>query len=110
MPAGLLAAQTFHVGSEFLLRRIVDAGSFSEEELSWMPTPYVAVVKVQTYEELVEIHDNAIRQVGDQHVTKWVDDLVHPVTGSLLKTFVGISIGPCDSDKIRAVTGDLPRY
>jgi len=111
LPEGLLAAQTFHVGSEFVLKRIQEQKPFTEEELAWMKDPYVAVLSVQTVEELKDVYDDAIHKLnGKCDITRWDDFLYHPVLKKALKTFVGFSIGPADADVIRTVTGKLPPY
>lgn len=111
LPEGLLAAQTFHVGSEFLLKRILEGKDFSADEMTWMAHPYVAVLSVQTIEELEDIYAQAKHELGETFdIQRWDDILYHPVLKKALQTFVGISIGPCDADVVRPVTGKLPLY
>jgi peptidyl-tRNA hydrolase len=111
LPEGLLASQTFHVGSEFLLKRIKEQKQFTAEELEWMNMPYVAVLSVQTLEELEDVYKDAVHKLDGQcDIKRWDDVLYHPVLKKALKTFVGFSIGPCDADVVRTVTGKLPLY
>jgi len=116
-PEGLLAAQSAHIGDEWLRSRILEShqentpmkDSFSKEELDWMETPYIAVLSVNTLEELVMVRDDARK--NELQFYEWHDVIPCPsIEGRSMKAFVGISIGPTDSDKIKLVTHGLKLY
>jgi peptidyl-tRNA hydrolase len=107
MTPGLMAAQVAHIGDAFMRTKIRDDVEFSNEELAWMKDPYISVLSVDNPEEL-EIVMNEARDDG-LSVHKWIDllpskNLNRPMSNVL----VGISIGPTDFDRVKAITGTLP--
>ena len=109
LPEGLLAAQVAHISDQWMRTRIIEGKPFSVKELEWMKEPYINILAVNTYEELKDIHSEAVR-VGLNPVI-WRDILPsEALKKNLPDIWVGLSIGPEDYDKLRAVTGNLPRY
>jgi peptidyl-tRNA hydrolase len=119
MPAGLLAAQATHTAMLFIQEALIqrrhegEGGSYSleihMEEAEWLKQPYLAVLAVDTPEELTVIK----KMAEDEHlpVRVWQDVIPSKVLdGRVLQCVVGISIGPADSDALRKVTGTLPLY
>ena len=119
---GLLAAQSFHVGMEWLRQMVlgnikidptVSAKSshinLSCESIDWMESPYVAVLGVYTYEELQHV-----RHLAEEYsvpYTNWRDTIPSKAfEGQVFDTDVGLSLGPSDNDAIRKVSGTLPLY
>jgi peptidyl-tRNA hydrolase len=119
MPPGLLAAQVLHVGMLFVqdswkvCRHELGEDRYSLEfepgECEWIQQPYVAVLGVDTPEELA-----AVQKMGEDEklpVRVWKDVIPSKVLeGRVLECVVGISIGPADSDRIRKATGTLPLF
>lgn len=107
MSAGLMAAQVAHISDAFMRDRIENEKPFSDEELSWMKTPYIAVLSVDNFEELNIIMEEA---KNDNLLTYEWSDLMYStnLNRAMPQTVVGCSIGPADSDKIKSITGNLP--
>ena len=110
MPAGLLAAQVAHMGDAFMRYKITGGETFKAHEKEWMVSPYIAVLAVNSYEDLVEIYNHVKKEKLPCH--KWEDVIPSPTFGmdKPIKAFVGLSIGPEDADKIKIVTGGLELY
>ena len=123
MSQGLLAAQVAHMSDAFMRKVLLVAlkegqdamethgvfPDFSENELDWFEEPYLSVLAVNCYEDLVEICEHAERE--KLPVNKWEDLVPSPtIEGKSIKAFVGISIGPADFDAIKIVTGCLDLY
>lgn len=122
MAPGLMAAQVAHISDQFLREEIlfmlsandnvskVDVSiteAFGQNCIDWMKTPYLHVLGVNNKDELEIIHAKA--EAAGLDVRVW-NDLIY---SDILKepmpdVMVGISIGPCDLDKVKAVTGNLP--
>jgi peptidyl-tRNA hydrolase len=108
---GLLAAQAAHISDMFIRQRLVGKVShwkFSKKELEWMQEPYITILSVSCQEELNLIANEAID--AGLPVQKWFDTVITPTLGKKVNLFVGISIGPEDSDKLAVVTSTLPLY
>jgi hypothetical protein len=74
-----------------------------------MKHPYFHVKAVNIPEELKVVEEDA--RNADLHVEVWTDLITSAVLPKReLDTLVGISIGPCDLDDVRAVAGHLPFY
>lgn len=129
MTPGLLAAQAIHTAMGFIQERIKEdiiphalntlskknpyldhqAVAFSNLEIDWIKQPYVTVLAVDTHEEL-EAVQKMVEDAGLPH-HPWDDVIPSKVLeGRVLECFVGLSIGPADSDALRKVTGTLPLY
>jgi len=125
MPVGLLAAQVAHMSDAFMRKRIIDScfgesgmpidttdsvsNIFENWEFDWMKTPYLSVLAVNCYEDLVEIYEHVLREELPCH--KWEDTIPSPTfEGKAIKAFVGISIGPEDFDAIKMITNGLSLY
>jgi peptidyl-tRNA hydrolase len=114
-PEGLFAAQTAHAGDQWMRTRLLKGkmndsleDTFTEEEMSWMKDPYIAVLSVDALEELQILRDEAKEQ--GLEVAEWHDWVPSKNLKRPIKVFVGISIGPADSDAIKAITGNLGLY
>jgi peptidyl-tRNA hydrolase len=119
LPPGLLAAQVAHMSDAFMRLRIVAMlksdpeiqlkDAFRENEIAWMPEPYISVLAVNCFEELNMIQEQA--QSNELPVYEW-EDLVPSLIfkGVSMRAKVGLSIGPADFDAIKLVTGVLPLY
>jgi peptidyl-tRNA hydrolase len=109
LPEGLLAAQVAHISDEWMRRRILSGQPFTDAEKAWMKEPYINILAVNTKEELDAIYSDA-NEAGLEPVP-WRDLLPsEALKRNIPNIFVGMSIGPADFDKLRAVTGNLPRY
>ncbi|TRZ80175.1 hypothetical protein D4R86_04780 [bacterium] len=115
MPVGLLAAQVAHMADAFMRNAILEEVQnegripFSSEEIEWMTTPYLSVLAVNCYEDLVELTEHAERE--NLPINKWVDTIPSPTfPDKAIKAFVGVSIGPADFDAIKIVTNGLEIY
>jgi peptidyl-tRNA hydrolase len=110
MPPGLLAAQALHTGMEFIRLKIARGDfCFDNVEKEWIVEPYVSVLAVGTFEELVHVQEEAQR--AKLPTCAWNDTIVAPVIkGFAPKCLVGIAIGPADADAIKQVCGMLPLY
>jgi hypothetical protein len=85
-------------------------GVFSDEELEWMKDPYLFVHEVKNIESLLHYIKKA-RAAGIS-CDEWRDTVYIKMSDTQMEAvpivLVGVSLGPCDSDKIKAVIGDLP--
>ena len=128
MPVGLLAAQVAHMSDAFMRERInkrvvgkddntgvvievphIITELFNNDELEWMHTPYLSVLAVNCYEDLIGLYEHVKREKLPCH--KWEDTIPSPTfEGDAIKAFVGLSIGPADFDAIKMVTNGLERY
>lgn len=107
MSAGLMAAQVAHINDMFMRTKIYDEKDFTTVEKDWIKSPYLHVLGVDNPEELKEV----LRMAKEQNLPtyEWYDlipskNLNRPISNVL----IGIAIGPCDLDKVKAVTGSLP--
>lgn len=116
MTPGLLAAQVLHIGMEFIRQKGVEQIApdglrtvFNMTESEWITAPYVAVLAVDTPEELGTLQKMA--EDEKLPVRFWKDVIPSKVLeGRFLDCVVGISIGPADADAIKKVTGTLPLF
>ena len=133
MPPGLLAAQVCHMADAFMRTKINQrfmvvsekgmpetplnsppdtktcSDLFQPEELSWMQQPYLSVLAVNCYEDLLVIKEHAVREALP--IQCWNDIVPSPtLSDNSIKAFVGVAIGPADFDKIKIVTGSLEAY
>lgn len=109
LPEGLLAAQVAHISDQWMRERITNRKEFTRDEVDWMKDPYINILAVSTYEELVYVYELAKKE-GLQTV-KWRDLLPsQALKKNLPDIFVGFTVGPDDFDKLKTVTGNLPRY
>ncbi len=126
LPVGLLAAQVAHIHMETLRQYILinKQQPFSKSQLianvrnpqeadniyEWMVNPYIFVHAVPNLEVLEyfkkEANNNKIQ------CTIWDDTIFIDISKTQRKAFdnciIGMSLGPCDSDQIKTVIGDLP--
>ena len=108
---GLMAAQVAHIHFERIRKMIIDKESFDfPEMMEWMKSPYVFCHGVPNLEALNYFYDKAIAE--ELPVAPWHDTVYVQVSETqkiaMSNVFVGFSIGPCDSDKVRVILGDLP--
>ena len=124
---GLLAAQVAHIHFETFRQRLLDEREKSKKDMNcldanaisltltpvenaWTETPYIFVKQVPNAEGLN--HFAKLARDSDVPVTEWNDTVYVRLSPTMKQAFpdtlVGISLGPCDADKIRTVVGDLP--
>ena len=108
---GLMAAQVAHIHFERIRKMIIDKESFDfPEMMEWMKSPYVFCHGVPNLEALNYFYDKAL--ADKLPVASWHDTVYVKVSETqripLANVFVGFSIGPVDSDKVKVVVGDLP--
>ena len=113
MPMGLMAAQVAHISDQFMREKLLEdkneAGSpsFFTYEWDWFKDPYLSVLAVNCKEDLDIISKEAVE--NGLKVRSWGDLVPSPTfPDRMIKTVIGISIGPDDFDKIKIVTGKLP--
>ena len=109
MRRGKQIAQASLASMSFICRRLQEAGSvslddFTDAQRAWLTGAFAKVCcRVNSEEELMEIHDNAL----DAGVE------VHLITDSGKTEFHGeptntcLAIGPDDAEKIDEITGHL---
>jgi len=125
---GLLAAQVSHMADAFMRAKILNALSlteggnpnmltlldmsfpdFDKGELEWMKEPYLSVLGVNCYEDLVEIMDHCKRE--SLKIYEWKDIIPSPTfPDRTIRALVGVAIGPDDFDLIKVVTGSMELY
>jgi len=122
---GLLSAQIAHTHMEgtrqmilenltkdegFVGIKLDNEGEVGADFGEWMETPYIFVKEVKNKESL--LYFEAAAREAKLPVSLWTDTVYVRITPTVQKAFhdvpVGLSIGPADADKIRAVCGDLP--
>jgi peptidyl-tRNA hydrolase len=109
LPEGLLAAQVAHISDQWMRERLLNGKEFSLSEKDWMKEPYINILAVNTLEELKEVYSDAVK--SGLITAIWKDILPsEALKKNIPDIFVGFSVGPADYDKLRAVTGNLPRY
>lgn len=113
MAPGLMAAQVAHIGDAFMRKRIIaQAGtapndSFTDTEREWMIEPYITVLGVNNPEELKIVMEEA--KAAHLKVNEWIDLIPSEILNrNMPGVLVGCSIGPADSDELKAITGNLP--
>ena len=55
LPDGLLAAQVAHISDQWMRDRILDEKEFTNDEKAWMKNPYINILSVDTYDELIYV-------------------------------------------------------
>ena len=125
---GLMAAQCSHIHMQLLRKAILekepvfeaapqlDSGKFpvecelSSDMIEWLHSPYVFIHGVPNREVLEHFVHKAIEAKID--VETWSDCVFINISETQREAFpdilVGASLGPTDSDKIKAIIGDLP--
>ena len=113
---GLMAAQCAHIHMEKF--RNVMLNSFSNKEQiqlspdmkDWLKSPYVFIHGVPN-KEVLDLFVEKAKQLGVD-IAEWRDTVFINISDSQREAFgnvlVGISLGPCESDRVRQVIGDLP--
>lgn len=106
---GKIAAQASHAAMSFLakyLRRYgrIDLASLSEEERYWMTNSFAkVVVGVDTEEELIEIHEKALR---NNMTSNLITDAGRTEFDGV-PTNTCIAIGPHRVERFEGITSDL---
>jgi len=116
-PVGLLAAQCAHLHMERFRVAIREATKvpkgrpeFTEDDLEWLKDPYVFIHGVPN----AEVLDYFVKEAGKNLVpiSEWRDTVYINISETQRKAFfpvkIGAVLGPCGSDKIKSVIGDLP--
>lgn len=115
-PVGLLAAQVAHLHMErfrgMLLESIKESikVQVDPDDAGWIHDPYVFVHGVPNAEVLEYFIKEA--KAANIPISEWRDTVYINISATQRRAFfpvkVGATLGPCDSDKIKAVIGDLP--
>lgn len=115
-PVGLLAAQVAHLHMEYFRRAMIESKENKDQiqlapiEKSWLLDPYVFVHGVPNTEVLNFFIEEAKKM--NVLVSEWRDTVYVDISDTQRKAFpnvrIGVTLGPDDSDKIKAVIGDLP--
>jgi peptidyl-tRNA hydrolase len=109
LPDGLLAAQVAHISDQWMRDRILDEKEFTNDEKAWMKNPYINILSVDTYDELIYVLEDA--ESKGLKPSTWKDILPSKsLKKDLPNILVGFSVGPTDFDVLKSVTGNLPRY
>jgi len=130
---GLLAAQVAHIHFNLFRVMLMDAemacrkdtncmenghldinlpkmGQLGKDISEWLREPYLLVKRVPNLEALQYFSQSATASGIEVH--EWFDTVYVRLSSTQQKAFpnvlVGISLGPCDADKIRTIVGDLP--
>jgi peptidyl-tRNA hydrolase len=108
---GLMAAQVAHIHFERIRKMLIDKESFDFVNMTeWLKAPYVFCHGVPNLEALEHFYAKAMDE--EIPVAKWHDTVYVQVSETqkiaMPNVFVGFSIGPVDSDKVRVILGDLP--
>lgn len=107
MTEGLMSAQVAHAQDAFMRHKIRDEEQFTNDEKYWMKDPYLSVLAVDNLEELEIIQKEAEEAELTVHV--WRDLIPSKnLRRNIPDVTVAISIGPCDMDRVKAITGNLP--
>jgi len=118
LPVGLLAAQIAHLHFETFRKRINEDKtiSFTSETIAndvmeWLKDPYLFIHRVPNLEAL-EYFMMEFDEKTTIPVVKWSDTIYLDLSPTQKRAFedvlIGIAIGPTDSDRIKAIIGDLP--
>lgn len=107
---GLMAAQVAHIHMERIRKMIIGKESFDYDMMEWMKSPYIFCHGVPNLEALNYFYDKAVAE--KLPVAIWHDTVYVQVSETqkiaMPNVFVGFSIGPVDSDKVKVILGDLP--
>lgn len=110
MTPGLMAAQVAHINDGWQRAALTheDGYEYSIEEIEWAKAPYVNVLAVDNKEELLMIIEKA--EAANLKVYQWRDVIPSEnLKCNMEDILVGCSVGPADFDKLRLITGTLPR-
>lgn len=121
LPVGLLAAQVAHIAFEPYrldctgddkgqLFDVTATYRVGTSKFEWMTSSYIFVHRVPNLESLMFFQDEATKAGLELHT--WTDTIYIDISPTQKKAFknvlVGLSLGPAESDDIKAVIGDLP--
>lgn len=110
---GRFAAQVAHISSmamsECILKMVDDAETTPPEELrAWLLSPYLYIYEVNTREEMDALIEKGRDNKAKVHT--WIDTVPANSLGGSIEVPVGFSIGPCDSDLVTRILGNLNMY
>ena len=109
-PTGLLAAQVAHLHFQRFRVMTMKGENLSQDDKDWMLTPYTYVHEAKNLETL-HYYGNLANAAGVPNVG-WTDTVYIKFSETQMQAipnvYIGLVLGPCDSDKIKAVIGDLP--
>jgi len=111
MRRGKEIAQGSHASMAFLIDRLRRAGgsppAFTELERTWLFAHQAKIcVRVDSEAELVDVHQRARAAGLEAHLIR---DAGHTEFGGV-PTLTCCAIGPAESERIDAITGDLTLY
>ena len=117
LPRGLVAAQVAHIHANVFYRNIIKkdddwvlnmADHIEQDMIEWLKSPYTFVHGVANAEVLQYLINKAVEY--DVPVEVWRDTIYLKVgdeTVPFEDIIVGVSLGPCESDRIKMVIGTL---
>ena len=110
---GLMAAQVAHIHMERIRQTFKNSKTFEDPNLiDWLGSPYVFVHGIPNQEVLQHYIEKARLKDTVLKPAIWYDTVYVNVSDNqkipLENVIVGASLGPADSDIIKAVIGDLP--
>jgi peptidyl-tRNA hydrolase len=110
LPRGLLTAQIAHIHMEFMRQKTLTNEPLTEDEKEWLEAPYVFVHGVPNI-EFFNFYKKLAKDYGVP-LNVWKDTIYLSIEDKEVVPFsdieVGMSLGPCDSDRIKSVVGNLP--
>jgi hypothetical protein len=102
--------ERFRILMNEALRESKDKPDFRPEDKEWLNDPYIFVHGVPNLEVLNYFIEDA--KSGDIPISEWRDTVYIKISETQRRAFfpvkVGAALGPVDSDKIKAIIGDLP--
>jgi peptidyl-tRNA hydrolase len=110
MTPGLMAAQVAHINDGWMREALASENGYeySVEQAEWAQEPYLNVLAVDNKEELLMVIEKA--KNANLPVYEWKDVIPSEnLKCNMEDVLVGCSVGPADFDKLRLVTGTLPR-
>lgn len=108
LSTGLLAAQVAHIHAKVMYKalQVVDSWDALRD---WVANPYITVHALQ-FQELLQLY--VVKCVEKNIPVEVWEDTIYIDVGQQKLVFekmkIGAAIGPCDSDLIKSVIGDLP--
>ena len=107
---GLLAAQCAHLHMERFREIMRDKIALTPDEKEWLKSPYVFIHGVPNLDVMQYFISEACKLQIPYY--EWRDTIYIKISDTQRKAFfpvrVGVAFGPCDSDLIKQVIGDLP--
>lgn len=121
LPKGLSEAQVAHISFQYVRKGLMNCYQTDNDGrktvmpvddnlYEWLHSPYMFVHGVPNAEILIKFINDA--KSKNIFVTEWYDTIYLQVSPTqkivVEECLIGVALGPTDSDKIKAVIGDLP--